>query len=498
MYDFCIIGGGPIGITIANRLSLNNKKIVLIESGSEKFPTTPYSQSLDYDSKQFKFHDQIMMLGGAGNFWEGRTGTMLDIDFKKKEWLKESGWPINLSELDEFYEEAHNIMKLKNRYSYNSELSDKYLNKKFDKNVLDLLVEDNFFIRGMQYIDLEYKNFYFLINKKFELLLNHKVISLNENNGKITSAKTSFEGISKEIKADIFIMCSGALENTRLLLNSNKLNENKFIGKYFQNHPCGLIGSVKLYKKFQKKFLILDRENSKKDNVEFAINISEATLIKEKILNILFELRHQKVSINEHIFLEENEIDNKKKFLKKIFKLISFKENFFSNIFIIIKGLKIYLKKFYYNLLNIKPYIHFFAKLEDVPDYENELKLENNKIKIKYKYNKKIYDTTIFATNKIVNFFNKHNIGKCELSKYLLNENTIRDCFSNNLGNHPMGTTRISSNLEEGVVDKNLKFNNIDNLYVMGSSIFPTSGNTNPTFTSLALALRFVKFIVNK
>jgi choline dehydrogenase-like flavoprotein len=42
----------------------------------------------------------------------------------------------------------------------------------------------------------------------------------------------------------------------------------------------------------------------------------------------------------------------------------------------------------------------------------------------------------------------------------------------------------------QGVVDSTCKVHNVDNLYVAGSSVFPTSGNINPTLTLVALALR--------
>jgi choline dehydrogenase-like flavoprotein len=41
-----------------------------------------------------------------------------------------------------------------------------------------------------------------------------------------------------------------------------------------------------------------------------------------------------------------------------------------------------------------------------------------------------------------------------------------------------------------GVVDPNLKVHGTGNLYVAGSSVFPTSGIANPTLTILALVMR--------
>ncbi len=53
-----------------------------------------------------------------------------------------------------------------------------------------------------------------------------------------------------------------------------------------------------------------------------------------------------------------------------------------------------------------------------------------------------------------------------------------------------MGTTRMSDNPKEGVVNANCKVHNIANLYIAGSSCFATSGAPNPTLTLLALTLR--------
>jgi choline dehydrogenase-like flavoprotein len=55
---------------------------------------------------------------------------------------------------------------------------------------------------------------------------------------------------------------------------------------------------------------------------------------------------------------------------------------------------------------------------------------------------------------------------------------------------HHMGTTRMSEQPKTGVVDANCKVHGVDNLYIAGSSVFPTSGYANPTWTIIALALR--------
>jgi choline dehydrogenase-like flavoprotein len=60
---------------------------------------------------------------------------------------------------------------------------------------------------------------------------------------------------------------------------------------------------------------------------------------------------------------------------------------------------------------------------------------------------------------------------------------------------HHMGTTRMSANPNEGVVDPNLKVHGVGNLYVAGSSVFPSGGISNPTFTIVALSLRLASHV---
>ncbi len=55
---------------------------------------------------------------------------------------------------------------------------------------------------------------------------------------------------------------------------------------------------------------------------------------------------------------------------------------------------------------------------------------------------------------------------------------------------HHMGTTRMGDDPSTSVVDRNCRIHGIANLYVAGSSVFPTSGSANPTLTIVALSLR--------
>ncbi len=60
---------------------------------------------------------------------------------------------------------------------------------------------------------------------------------------------------------------------------------------------------------------------------------------------------------------------------------------------------------------------------------------------------------------------------------------------------HHMGTTRMHDDPTRGVVDAECRVHGLDNLYIAGSSVFPSCGAVNPTFTIVALALRIAEHV---
>ncbi|MDZ7693136.1 MAG: GMC family oxidoreductase [Balneolaceae bacterium] len=62
-------------------------------------------------------------------------------------------------------------------------------------------------------------------------------------------------------------------------------------------------------------------------------------------------------------------------------------------------------------------------------------------------------------------------------------------------GYHHMGTTRMDTDPKGGVVDENCRVHGIDNLFVSGSSVFPTVGYANPTLTIVAMAIRLADYV---
>jgi choline dehydrogenase-like flavoprotein len=63
---------------------------------------------------------------------------------------------------------------------------------------------------------------------------------------------------------------------------------------------------------------------------------------------------------------------------------------------------------------------------------------------------------------------------------------------------HHIGTTRMHRDPSLGVVNEDCRVHGVANLYVAGSSVFPTAGVANPTLTITALALRLADHLKEK
>jgi choline dehydrogenase-like flavoprotein len=83
-------------------------------------------------------------------------------------------------------------------------------------------------------------------------------------------------------------------------------------------------------------------------------------------------------------------------------------------------------------------------------------------------------------------------VGKAGIGRVRIDYQPSRGVKSLNIESawHHMGTTRMHPDARRGVVDQSCRVHGVDNLFVAGSSVFPTSGDANPTLTIVALALR--------
>jgi len=79
--------------------------------------------------------------------------------------------------------------------------------------------------------------------------------------------------------------------------------------------------------------------------------------------------------------------------------------------------------------------------------------------------------------------------GRVQIRDWLLSDDRTWPSFISG-GWHHMGTTRMSADPKQGVVDANCRVHGLANLYIAGAAVYPTAGAVNPTLTLVALSLR--------
>jgi choline dehydrogenase-like flavoprotein len=62
---------------------------------------------------------------------------------------------------------------------------------------------------------------------------------------------------------------------------------------------------------------------------------------------------------------------------------------------------------------------------------------------------------------------------------------------------HQNGTCRFGTNPRQSVLDINCKAHDLDNLYVVDASFFPSCGAVNPSLTIIANAIRIADHLLS-
>jgi choline dehydrogenase-like flavoprotein len=79
--------------------------------------------------------------------------------------------------------------------------------------------------------------------------------------------------------------------------------------------------------------------------------------------------------------------------------------------------------------------------------------------------------------------------GRVQIHDWLLSDDKTWPSFISG-GWHHMGTTRMSADPKQGVVDANCRVHGLANLFIGGAAVYATAGAVNPTLTLVALSLR--------
>jgi choline dehydrogenase-like flavoprotein len=117
------------------------------------------------------------------------------------------------------------------------------------------------------------------------------------------------------------------------------------------------------------------------------------------------------------------------------------------------------------------------------------------RVKVDWRYLPADIESVRRSLDVFVEEFRKSGVGNFEFDATKLEEDLTR---FGAYGGHHIGTARMGKDPETSVVDANCKVHHVDNLYIAGSAVFPTSGQANPTLTIAALSLRLADHLAQK
>src|SRR4051812_33133024 len=245
--DICIVGAGAAGISMALEWMNTPYNVILLEGGG--FEYDEQVQEL-YAGKTTGQHyyplksSRLHYFGGTTGHWAGYCSTFDHIDFKKRDWVPHSGWPIQCADLDPYYERAQKNLDL-GPYNYSAAYWQKNdptrASLPLDKNVVwDKMWQFSPPTRfGQKYRDT-------IVNaKNIHLYTYANVVDIagNDNVSAIREVTVkNHAGKTHTVRARYFVIACCSIQNARLLLASNRQapkglgNDNDLVGRYFMEH----------------------------------------------------------------------------------------------------------------------------------------------------------------------------------------------------------------------------------------------------------------------
>ena len=486
--DICIIGAGPVGISIALDLMDTGYKVILLEGGGfeyddkvqELYAGKTTGQQY-YPLKSARLH----YFGGTSGHWGGMCTPLDPIDFLKRDWIPYSGWPINKQTLDPYYARAQQKVEL-GPYEYELEYWQNHSKElkplPFDNTVVWNKIWQ--FSPPTRFGEKYKSTIVNAANIHLYTYANVIDIESNENVSEITSATISnFSGKKQKVKARQFIMACCSIQNARLLLASNKQapnglgNENDLVGRYFMEHLE--IKSAEIYLNHSDP-LNLYKLNPPQVRAELAISADKQK--EYKILNGTASLLPLEIARKQAPNIATWDSKDPREAMKSLEKSQK-----------VSKMDKLLLK-----LTNdIYTSYELFTRIEQSPNPNSRVSLSTEKDELgmyRATLNWELLPLDKYSIRTMYKLIGEQaglaGIGRLRMMEYLHDGKDFTWPKSTGAGWHHMGTTRMSDDPKTGVVDADCKIHSISNLYMAGASCFATAGAANPTLTAIALGLR--------
>lgn len=499
--EVCILGAGAAGISMALAFRDQGFRVTVIESGGfelEENTQALYEGVIEGHAYNALDQTRLRYFGGSTNHWAGHCRPLDAIDFEARPWMSNSGWPFQLPELVPYYRKAEALCKLE-PFPYPNGAWDGEPDQRpfpFDpKTVITSLYGNS---RPTRFGSRYRADMAGAANVTCYLHLNVIELETDHAGRSVTGVRlATLDGKSFHASAKIFVLALGGIENVRLLLLSNTVqraglgNQHDLVGRYFMDHVIARSGKILPFGPPRQLPLDLYNVGRPKHGV---LVLTEDAMRAHAMPNATVFVRRIAVPTTEAVLS-----------LKTILRKFSNREwpdDLDEHVANVVWDIDDVVRAAYWRLSGqprpLKK-IGLDTRLETLPDPKNRIvltgrkdRLGQNQVQLRWSLDSiKLAD--IRKLHQIIGL----EAGKAGFGRIQIDLDAEAPVWPKQrlYGNHHIGTTRMHAEPRQGVVDAQCRVHGLSNLFIAGSSVFPTSGASNPTLTIVALALRLAERI---
>lgn len=522
-YDLCIVGGGVAGLTLAWALRDSGLGICVLETGGEH-PEPETARLSRGDITGYPYFPLDMAraraLGGSSHLWDYevapgvcriRLRPLDPIDFERREAVPFSGWPFGYETLAPYYRRAQAFFGLEDRpYTAEAWASD---------TERPLLSEGSAVLRTALFQFGDPARFYrdygpaLLADPNVTVCLHAQTLELltNETGEVVEGVRVARPDRTEVIvRARCVVLAAGGLENARLLLLSNRVCPNGLgnaydrVGRFFMEHLHFLSGLFMPADRALIPRLGFYRLHARQGTwVMGKLALQEDVVRREGLLNYCVALwptdRLALPRRNNPLLWGGFEA---LRVLREAIRHRTWPEDLPRQLFRLVRDMPRLVPWATTRLLALKGkttattrapvafVLHHMT--EQAPDPESRVRLSRRKdvfgqprLELHWRIGRQDVESLQRAQHLVAQELARLGWGSVQEEEF---RRIPPDGITG--GFHHMGTTRMHASPREGVVDPDARVHGVKNLYVAGSSVFPTAGFANPTLTIVALTLR--------
>ena len=517
----CIIGGGVAGITLAMELEKKGIDVCLLESGgfAPDSGTRDLYRGEDVGEWRYNFADgsRSRFLGGSSNCWGGWCRPLDPWDFEKRDWIAHSGWPFGLDELTPYYDRTHALLKL-GPNNFEPDFWERSIGRPDVRRmplvtgkVRDTISQFSPPARfGKMYREALKRS------QRIRVFLYANAVNIDTDNPATNVTRiqvATLTGRHMQVTATQYVLATGGIENARLLLASNKVqpcglgNGNDLVGRFFMDHPRLFSGSIHFAAQWARNKL-----SDVKYHYMNAAVAAHGTHIAHQFA-LTPEVLEQEGLLNARVWFssifpgEGSEgaqalFRIKQALLKKDQEDWSLTRDVLTMIAHPLDTLGYGYTRLFQSRWLIRG-VKFQLIVEPEPNPDSRVmlspsqkdRLGMSRVRVDWRLTSKVQRTFDRTLAIMADEMHRSGVARVELDPPIEGGKWPSDIEGTW---HHMGTTRMHDSPKQGVVDRNCKVHGLSNLFVAGSSVFPTAGANFPTITLAALAFRLSEHLARE